>query len=123
METCKVVNKCPVCQVPSSSSCSNCFKVVYCGKEHQKAHRKLHKKECFPAVIKSDPVLGQHLAASRDILEGQVIFHEEPLIIGPRSNLTKFYKICLGCCSSVDGIYTCSKCKWPVCGEQCEKVL
>lgn len=117
-------SKCPICQIPSTSSCSNCMKVVYCGREHQKQHRKLHKKECFPAIIKSHPVLGEHLASSRDIKAGEVIFHEEPLIIGPRSNLSEFHKICLGCCSQVTGEvpYMCSQCKWPLCCFNCETV-
>ncbi|CAL8080238.1 unnamed protein product [Orchesella dallaii] len=111
---------CPICQVSSSARCSNCLKVVYCGKEHQKQHRKLHKKECFPALIKSHATLGQHLAASRDIKGGEVIFHEEPLVLGPRSNLPEFHKICLGCCAQVSGSYSCAKCRWPLCGAQCE---
>lgn len=117
------ISKCAVCQEPSTSKCGNCLKVVYCGKDHQKQHRKSHKQDCFPATIKSHPTLGEHLAASRDIKPGEVIFQEEPLIIGPRSNLSKFHKICLGCCSKVEGGYVCSKCKWPMCDIDCETVF
>jgi hypothetical protein len=73
---------CAVCGVSSKAQCSACKKVNYCGKEHQKSHRKEHKADCYPAKVTIHSVLGHHLAASRDIAPGEKIFKEEPLIIG-----------------------------------------
>lgn len=47
-------NNCAVCCVPASSKCAACSLVVYCSKEHQKAHWKKHKNECVSyEVIKN----------------------------------------------------------------------
>lgn len=38
---------CEICGVPANLKCSNCKNVIYCSKEHQKAHwKKCHKNEC-----------------------------------------------------------------------------
>jgi len=52
---------CVVCGTACKSSCGGCKKVSYCGKTHQKEHWRVHKKECFPLTIQSDPVLGRHI--------------------------------------------------------------
>ncbi len=115
---------CAICLKSSSLYCSNCKKVVYCGKEHQKEHRKTHKPDCFPASITNHPVLGHHLIATRDIGAGEKIFKEEFLISGPRSNLAHFHKICLGCCDQIDESCNkvCTLCKWPACNDKCAQV-
>lgn len=30
--------------------------------------------------------------------------------------------VCLGCCSAVDCSVLCTKCSWPVCGQDCENL-
>ena len=42
----KDTNFCSVCSVPANMRCARCKFVVYCGKEHQLSHWKVHKKEC-----------------------------------------------------------------------------
>lgn len=37
---------CAICGVAASNKCAACSLVVYCSKEHQKAHWKKHKNEC-----------------------------------------------------------------------------
>lgn len=46
------LNCCAICGVAANNKCSACLMVVYCSKEHQKAHWKKHKNECaFYEVI------------------------------------------------------------------------
>lgn len=40
------INFCAICGVPASNKCAACSLIVYCSKEHQKAHWKTHKNEC-----------------------------------------------------------------------------
>lgn len=83
------------------------------------------------------------MQASRNIKAGEIIFREMPLVFGPKIISAP---ICLGCNryvkpqdiplkTSHDGnnhnrkskvkyqrnYYKCSKCKWPVCNNECEK--
>jgi hypothetical protein len=41
------INCCAFCGVVASNKCAACSLVVYCSKEHQKAHWNKHKKECI----------------------------------------------------------------------------
>lgn len=38
---------CEICGVAANNKCGACSLVVYCSKEHQKAHWKKHKNECI----------------------------------------------------------------------------
>lgn len=38
---------CAICGVVANNKCGACSLVVYCSKEHQKAHWKKHKNECI----------------------------------------------------------------------------
>lgn len=40
------INFCAICGVPANNKCAACSLIVYCSKEHQKAHWKKHKNEC-----------------------------------------------------------------------------
>lgn len=37
---------CALCGIAANSKCAACSLVMYCSKEHQKAHWKKHKHEC-----------------------------------------------------------------------------
>lgn len=46
-----MTTQCAVCGVAASLKCSGCQGIVYCGKEHQKAHWKTHKKTCVAIQV------------------------------------------------------------------------
>ncbi|CAG0881754.1 unnamed protein product [Darwinula stevensoni] len=60
----------------------------------------------------------RYMKARRDIAAGETIFVDRALAVGP-----KIYTVpvCLGCYKRVDGSYLCSRCRWPLCDEECEK--
>lgn len=43
--------KCDICQKPATHKCGGCHETYYCGKEHQKAGWKVHKKICKPFKV------------------------------------------------------------------------
>ncbi|XP_037786222.1 SET domain-containing protein SmydA-8-like [Penaeus monodon] len=112
--------KCAVCQAPASQRCAKCHITSYCNKEHQKQHWKTHRGECSPYRVCQNDVLGRYLEASRDILPGEVIFRDSPLVVGPRQVTVP---VCLGCFTPVDGSYSCTSCGWPLCGPECQMVV
>ena len=57
--------------------------------------------------------------ASRTLDPGEEVLSEFPVVMGPKP---ESYVMCLGCYAPVDGSTTCSKCGWPVCGPECEKL-
>ena len=101
-----------------------------------------------PNLVRIDDRQRRQLIATRDIAEGEVILRETPLIVAPSSkefptksktsketkektltgrnnsneSSNKFKCICLGCYKNVQSLYKCSKCGWPVCDKECEKV-
>ena len=58
------------------------------------------------------------MTAKRDIAAGETIFGDRPLAIGPKIFTSP---VCLGCYKRVNGSYFCSRCRWPLCDEECEK--
>ncbi|XP_055678969.1 SET domain-containing protein SmydA-8-like [Lutzomyia longipalpis] len=119
------ISSCAVCGVEANLKCGGCKNVVYCGKDHQKVHwRKGHKAMCKCVELKVDEVMGRYLSATRDIKQGEVIFREKPLAIGPKVSCMP---MCLGCNVFLTlkpkekNYYKCSQCNWPLCGPSCEK--
>lgn len=55
--------------------------------------------------------------ATRLLEPGEQVLTELPLVIGPKPDS---YVMCLGCYARVDGSTLCSRCRWPVCGPECE---
>lgn len=116
--------KCNVCGVPCKTFCATCKKAYYCSVDHQKRHRKEHKRDCFPAKLESNATFGGRcFVASRRIQAGELIFKDKALLAGPSGAEVYFHIICLGCYRSVKGSsYKCSSCGWSVCSIKCEKV-
>lgn len=58
----EINSRCAVCGISASSKCAACTLVVYCSKEHQKAHWKQHKNECISyEVIKFIDIYSQYI--------------------------------------------------------------
>ncbi|KAI5737065.1 hypothetical protein M8J76_009749 [Diaphorina citri] len=82
----------------------------------------LHLKSELPCLwtIRDSHIHGRGLFATRDIEQGEVIFRDEALVIGPRSG-TSSDPVCVGCLSNSSPLSPCSKnCALPVCSSQCE---
>ena len=81
------------------------------------------------------------MVAGRSIAAGEIIIDaEEPIVVGPKqatypvndvTNRAKpevinifsmFQKVCLTCYRRVDGSYLCSRCRWPLCSQQCQEL-
>uniref|UniRef100_A0A8D8X7D0 Protein msta, isoform A n=1 Tax=Cacopsylla melanoneura TaxID=428564 RepID=A0A8D8X7D0_9HEMI len=63
---------------------------------------------------------GRGLFATRDIEEGEVIFKDEALVLGPRSG-TSCLPVCVGCFSSSELLHPCTfHCRLPVCSSTCQ---
>ncbi len=95
---------CPVCQKTAETKCTACRQVFYCSKPCQKRHWKEHKFGCkkLPYKVESSAEMGRYLVASRDLQEGEVIFTESPLVVGPVANTLP---VCLACYQLVDGSF------------------
>ncbi|XP_032570769.1 SET domain-containing protein SmydA-8 [Drosophila sechellia] len=118
--------ECPVCGVVASQACTRCKMVRYCDREHQKQHWPQHKRRCRPFREEQDAELGRYLKVTQDIAAGQIVFIEEPLVVGPKwylSDADKEASIvpCVGCYApSRLGKHQCRRCRWPVCSAGCE---
>ncbi|XP_065216191.1 SET domain-containing protein SmydA-8-like [Planococcus citri] len=112
-------DKCWICDNTSSKKCSACKQINYCSIEHQKSDWKRHKKNCKPCMVKNDRKKGRCLVTTRDIAPNEIIFDEEPLVLGPRNVSPD--PVCLGCHMPVSPISSpkCEKCGWPICGTKC----
>lgn len=67
--------------------------------------------------------MGRFLVANKDIKEGEIIFSEPAMVVGPRQ-LTK--PVCLGChkeIASAKECRKCARCNWPVCSVECQDSL
>jgi len=122
-----LVGSCAICSASSDKRCVRCMQVYYCNREHQQQHWKNHKASCHPVkMIALEQQSGRKaLVATRDIPKGEIIIKEKPLLTGPRvesENLPERFPLCLECYRLVKGNYRCTKCQWPLCGPQCQKV-
>ncbi|KAL7738539.1 hypothetical protein ACLKA6_006844 [Drosophila palustris] len=118
--------ECPICGVAAHLTCTRCKLVRYCNGEHQKQHWAKHKRCCKPFREEQNPELGRYLAATHDIQAKQIIFVEDPLVVGPKWFLTEHEKSativpCVGCYlpCRVDR-HQCRNCRWPVCSAVCQ---
>jgi len=115
---------CAVCGRAAKAICTGCKNIFYCSRDCQRKHWATHKEECkglakLPYRIERNDVLGRFLIATKPIEEGQLIFDESPMVIGPKQ-LTK--PVCLGCYKEITGttpFVKCVRCNWPVCSQKC----
>ncbi|MPC50943.1 Protein msta, isoform A [Portunus trituberculatus] len=94
-------------------SCSKCS----CISQSAAAQTLLQAAANCPVVCQSEN-LGRYLEASRDILPGEIILKDSPLVLGPRQVTVP---VCLGCFTPVNGTYSCTMCGWPLCGPECQE--
>jgi len=66
--------------------------------------------------IGKHPMIGRFMEARRDIHPGEVIFTDNPAVIGPDNNALP---MCIVCWRKLSGHYRCGQCGWPLCGERC----
>ena len=63
---------------------------------------------------------GRGIVANRDIEEGEVVFYDVPLVLGPRAGI-HCPPVCAGCHEGPKDLAPCSRrCGLPVCSVQCE---
>lgn len=111
--------RCGQCGAAASLRCGGCSVVHYCSKEHQRQHWPAHKTQCWPFTLVTDPDVGRHLVASRNLKEGQLVIREAPVALGPTS---ESFPICLGCHTPIkeeEDLPRCPACSWPLCSKEC----
>ena len=96
--------------------CDKCGKVFTC-KDHVRRHRSKHGR-CYPYRVEYDCEMGRYLVATRNIKQGEVILHEEALVLGP---YTRSKPQCLNCFKLINPQtrQDCLKCGFPACDEKC----
>merc|ERR1711953_374672 len=68
-------------------------------------------------IGKSEEV-GRYMVAKRDLEPGEVIFTDQPAVIGPDSNSLP---LCTVCWRAATGEFICSDCQWPLCNRTCQQ--
>lgn len=69
--------------------------------------------------VQRNSELGRYATVSRNIKAGELLFDEQPFVIGPKPQTRV---VCLGCCSPLKcgpDQSRCSKCDWPLCSDSC----
>jgi len=61
-------------------TCIKCHAITYCGRECQSADWGRHEWNCVPVMVKEFPGKGRGLVAARDIVKGEIIFKDKPVI-------------------------------------------
>ncbi|ALC41204.1 CG14590 [Drosophila busckii] len=121
-----ISEECAGCGVPATLTCTRCRMARYCCVDHQKAHWSKHKRCCKPYREEQDEILGRYLVATQELQPKQIIFIEEPLVVGPKWYLTEPEQSasivpCVACYTPCRlGKHQCRSCRWPVCSAACE---
>ena len=55
MEVANRITQCAICEIEADKKCTGCNEVAYCGKEHQRKHWSIHKKDCKCWKVIEDP--------------------------------------------------------------------
>ena len=108
--------QCFICSYPAALQCQKCDKVAFCSAEHGRLHCKEGFSECFPYRVGFTEGFGRQLITTRDICMGEVIYVEDPIVVGPSHDCDP---ICLACMSAIDTSFLCSGCGYPMCDEEC----
>jgi len=66
--------------------------------------------------IGKSETIGRYMVARRDVLPEEVVFTDQPAVIGPDNSALP---MCLVCYKKLAGDYRCGRCGWPLCGDTC----
>ena len=62
--------------------CPSCQLVHYCS-QHQHHHHNIKTGHCTAFRVRYDCEIGRYLVATRNIKQGEIIYSDNPLVIGP----------------------------------------
>ncbi|XP_059095448.1 SET domain-containing protein SmydA-8-like [Tigriopus californicus] len=109
---------CFMCLQPAKLRCEECeADIWYCGHTHGNYHRLDGSSQCSPVMISFQEGIGRCLLASRNIIAGEVIFFEHPIVVGP-NNVTA--PQCLICNSKITETEIVCSCNYPMCSKICQ---
>ena len=108
--------QCFICSYPALFKCPSCEKVAFCSEEHGQLHCREGFDACFPYKVGYTEGVGRQLFTTRDVRSGEVIYVEDPIVVGPSQECEP---ICLSCLAAIDTSYLCSGCGYPFCDEEC----
>jgi len=111
-------NNCFMCGKASEHVCPYCTNVWFCCSTHGRLHYREEIGSCFPWKVEEREEVGRLMVTTRKVLAGQTLFLEEPIVHGPNQVGSP---ICLSCYASVTLEYTCEKCGYPMCDDECAK--
>merc|ERR1712128_413400 len=81
------VASCWICERPGVE-CSDFYcDVRYCGPEHRELHHPADHDEPWPFIVKYKPGVGRLMVAAREIDQGELIFTESCLAVGPNHSI------------------------------------
>merc|ERR1719483_920002 len=108
--------QCFICSFPAKFLCPKCEIISFCSEDHGRLHCREGFDECFPYRIGHKEGVGRQLFTKRDIRQGEVLYVEDPIVVGPSQECEP---ICLSCLAAIDTSYLCSGCGYPFCDEEC----
>eukprot|EP00092_Neocalanus_flemingeri_P014061 GFUD01015169.1.p1 GENE.GFUD01015169.1~~GFUD01015169.1.p1 ORF type:complete len:507 (+),score=138.21 GFUD01015169.1:76-1521(+) len=110
---------CFICGSNVSELCVFCGD-VWCCAVHRHSHAGRGETQCYPFRVEDSQEAGRYLVATRTISKGEVVMSDYPVVCGPIYTRTK--PVCLNCLKlATADSYRCSKCDFPVCGQECEE--
>jgi hypothetical protein len=60
--------------------------------------------------------MGRQLVTTRAVMAGEVLYVEDPIVVGPAQECDP---ICLACLAAIDTSYLCGGCGYPMCDQDC----
>ena len=108
--------QCFLCNNPAKFMCPTCEKVYFCSEDHGRLHCREEFDDCFPYRVDQTDGVGRQLVTTRDVRMGEVLYLEDPIVVGPSQECDP---ICLSCLAAIDTSYLCNGCGYPMCDEEC----
>ncbi|XP_056644381.1 SET domain-containing protein SmydA-8-like isoform X1 [Diorhabda sublineata] len=84
-----------------------------------------NKKVLYPEerkfFVKTSKIMGRYMVAKKDILPGEIILSELPIVVGPCAGCAVQ---CLGCYKNLEeeSFVKCKSCNWPLCSYECSGI-